>query len=128
MVNNIWRNYYCTPKNLDPAADQSRCERSPPSVKACHACSRFGQLVVRCDFLEKYAYIIEYWKTKDPAKVKAAQDRWLVQNKKWLEGDWRTPHKVAMIYCQDIGFDVSKLADKMDWDFFDSVECESDNE
>ena len=83
---------------------------------------------MQCDFLAKYAHILEYWKSRDPADVKAAQERWLDRNKKWLDGDRRTPRKVAMTYCQDIGFDVNKLVDEIDWEFFDGVECDSDEE
>ena len=38
VLNNVQRNDYHTPRNLDPAAVQSRRERSPPFEKACHAC------------------------------------------------------------------------------------------
>ena len=128
VVNNMRRNDPRTARNPDPAAVQSRRERNPPFEKSCHACGRFGHPAVRCDFLAKYAHILEYWKTKDPAEVKAAQERWLERNKKWLDGDHRTPRKIAMTYCHDIGYDVNKLTDEIDWDFFDGVECDSEDE
>ena len=72
--------------------------------------------------------MLEYWKTKEPQEVKLAQDRWLERNKKWLDGDHRTPRKVAMAYCHDIGFNVNKLVDEIDWAFFDGVEYDSDDD
>ena len=47
---------------------------------------------------------------------------------KWLDGDHRTPRRVAMTYCHDIRYDVNKLSDGMDWEFFDGVECEPDDD
>ena len=44
------------------------------------------------------------------------------KNKKWLDGDHCTPRKVAMQYYHDIGFDVNKLVDEIDWAFFDDIE------
>ena len=120
VVHIVWWNDSHNPRNPDPAAVQSHRECSLPFEKACHTCGRFVHPSVRCDFLEKYANILGYWKTKDPVKVKAVQDRWLDQ-----KGDRRTPRKVAMTYCQDAGFDVNKLADEMDWDFFNGVEYDS---
>ena len=64
----------------------------------------------------------------DPKEVKLAQERWLEQNKKWLNGDHRTPKKVAMQYCHDIGVDVNKLVDAIDWAFFEGVEYDSDDD
>ena len=110
-----------TLRNPDPAAVQSRRERSPLFTKTCHACGRFGHPAMRCDFLAKYAHMLEYWKTKDPAEVKLAQERWSERNKKWIDGDHRTPRKVAMQYCSDIGFDVNKLVDEIDWAFFEGM-------
>ena len=69
---------------------------TPPFMKNCHACGRFGHPAVRCNFLAKYAHMLEYWKTKDPKEVKLAQEHWLERNKKWLDGDHRTPRKVTM--------------------------------
>ena len=46
----------------------------------------------------------------------------------WLDGDHCTPQKVAMQYCHDIGFDVNKLVDKIDWAFFEGVDYDSDDE
>ena len=83
---------------------------------------------MRCDFFAKYAHILEYWKIKDPAEVKADLDQWLNRNKKWLDGDRRTPRKVAVPYYQNIGFDINKPADKIYWDFFGGVEYDSSNE
>ena len=74
VVNNMRRNDPCTPRNPDLAAIQSRREHNSPLEKACHACDHFGHPAVRCDFLAKYAHILEYWKKKDPTEVKAAQD------------------------------------------------------
>ena len=84
--------------------------------------------MVRYDFLVKYAHMLECWKTKEPVEVKTAQERLLEQSKKWLESDRLTPHKVAMTYCHDIGYDVNKLSSEMDWAFFDSDECDSDDD
>ena len=70
------------------------------------------------------------WNTgrKDPKEVKLAQERRLERNKKWLDGDHRTPRKVAMAYYHDIGFDVHKLVDEIDWAFFEGIEYNSDDD
>ena len=128
VINAMRRNEPCLPRNPDPAAVQSRRERSPPFTKKCHACGRYGHPATRCDFLAKYAHMLEYWKTMEPKDVKLAQERWLERNKKWLDGDHRTPWKVAMQYCSDIGFDVNKLVNEIDWEFFTGVEYDSDEE
>ena len=128
MVNNMRRTEHRTPRNPDPAAVHSRRERSPPFTKNCHACGRYGHPATKCDFLAKYAHMLEYWKTMEPKDVKLAQERWLERNKKWLDGDHRTPRKVAMAYCHDIGFDVHKLVDEIDWAFFEGVEYDSDDD
>ena len=73
-VNNMQRNDPRTVRNPDPAAVQSRRERNPPFQKSCHACGRFDHPAVQCDFLAKYAHILEYWKSRDPAEVKAAEE------------------------------------------------------
>ena len=82
VVSNMRHNDSRTPRNPNPAAIQSRREHSPPFTKTCHACGRFGHPALRCDFLAKYAHMLEYWKTKDPKEVKLAQERWLERNKK----------------------------------------------
>ena len=110
------------PRNPYLVAVQSRRESSQPFGKSCHACGRYGHPVVQYDFLAKYAHILEYWKFKDATEVKVAQDYWLERNKKWLSSDHRTPRKVAITYCHNIGYDVNKLAGKIDWAFFDCVE------
>ena len=60
VVNNLRWNDNRTPKNLDPAAVHSRRERSKPFNNTCHACGRFSHPAVQCDFLAKYAHILEY--------------------------------------------------------------------
>ena len=67
--------------------------------------------------------------SKSPDEVKAAMDRLLERNKKWLDGDHRTPRKIAMTYYLDIGYDVRKISEEMDLDFLEGVECDpSDDE
>ena len=128
IISNMQRNDPRTPQNPSPAAVQSRRKHSPPFTKSCHTCGRFDHPAVRCDFLAKYAHMLEYWKTKDRTEIKSAMERWLEKNKKWLDRYHRTPRKVVMQYCNDIGFDVNKLMDEINWAFFDGVEYDSDNE
>ena len=74
VVDNMRRNEPRTARNPDPAAVQSHRERNPPFEKSCHACGCFAHPAARCDFLANYTHILEYWKSKDPAEVKVAQD------------------------------------------------------
>ena len=38
------------------------------------------------------------------------------------------PLKSGVQYCHDIGFDVSKLMDEIDWSFFEDIEYDFDDE
>jgi hypothetical protein len=96
----------------------------------CDACGKYGHPAARCDMLAMAIFLQRYSKNRlNQDTLRAAEDRWVQRNKRFLPRDDRTPRTVLANYCAELQFPEEQVDAELDWDYLgDSTFTDEDED